>query len=351
MELIVSLGLGTLIVAGAVRLFSQGLRATSMVSERAEMQQDVRAASNILIKDISLAGTGLPPGGIALATGGAELPLYGCDPTKCYVGGTPPVGIVFPGGTSPYMYWIIPGDGLGPVVTSGQPATDAISVVQADTAFPWSDYRIALNSTSTTGTISLVSKPMVVASPPSPEQKVSHEAYGLKTGDLILLTGTAGGNAISAIGEVTANVTGTDSPYTVHLSSTDALRFNQSGATSNGLVQMKNLTGMSITRIWLISYYISTDSGAPTLMRKVNGQAPAPVAENIVDLQFNYDTYDDNGNPINSDAPTSPNMIRKVNLRHMTAHSAVGAVPDGFQSLDIQTSVSARNMSFKNSYQ
>lgn len=344
METLVAMAIGLIMIAAAVQLYSSSLDATYRVSQRAEMQQDVRAAENILIRDISLAGAGLASGGIALAKGGAENPIYGCDQTKCYLGGSPAAGAAFPGGSSPYLYWIIPGNGLGPVVSSGQPATDVISIVQADTAFPWSDYTMSLNSTGTQGTVTLV------PSPPSPVQLLSNRAYGLKTGDLVLLTGKSGGNAISAVGEVTQDVTGTGSPYTVKFSNPDALGFNQSGATASSLVQMKNLTGVSLTRIWLITYYISTSGSAPTLMRQVNGQSPAPVAENIVDLQFNYDTYDDNGNLLNTDSPTAPNLIRKVNLLHMSARSALTGTK-GYQTMDVQTSVSARNMSFRNRYQ
>jgi hypothetical protein len=331
-------------VAAAVQLYTQSLNATFRVSQRAEMQQDVRAAENILIRDISLAGAGLPPGGVALAKGGAKNPIYGCDQAKCYLGGSPASGLAFPGSSTPYMYWLIPGPGVGPIVSTGQQATDSITVVQGDTAFPWADYVMSLSSSGTTGTVTLVT------TPPAPVQLLSDGAFGLKTGDLVLVTGKSGGNSISAVGEVTADVTGTGPPYTVQLAANDALGFNQSGATSSALAQMKSLTGTTLTRIWLITYYISTSTGTPTLMRQVNGQTPSPVAENIVNLQFNYDVYDDNGNFTNTETPPALNLIRKVNLMHMTARSeSKGSV--GYQSMDVQSSVSARNMSFKNRYQ
>src|SRR5271169_5904610 len=78
-ELMVSLALGMLVVGAAVKLFSQGVDATWVVSQRAEMQQDLRAAQGLLIKDISLAGAGLPSGqGIALPSGTGVSPIYGC---------------------------------------------------------------------------------------------------------------------------------------------------------------------------------------------------------------------------------------------------------------------------------
>ena len=344
MEALLAMGLGLAMIGAAVQLFSKSLDATYLVSQRAEMQQDVRAAENILVKDIGLAGTGLPPGGVALAKGGAKNPIYGCDQAKCYLGGSPATGVAFPGTSTPYMYWLIPGAGLGPVVNPGQGATDTITVVQGDTAFPWADYVMTVNSAGTQGTVTLV------ASPPSPVQLLSDPAYGLKTGDLVLATGKSGGNTISAVGEITADVTGTGAPYTVKFASPDALGFNQSAATASSFQQMKSLTGVTLTRIWLITYYLSTATGTPTLMRQVNGQTPAPVAENVVYLQFDYDTYDDNGVLYHTTNPPSLNQIRKVNLLHMTARSALNGTK-GYQTMDVQTSVSARNMSFKNRYQ
>ena len=88
----------------------------------------------------------------------------------------------------------------------------------------------------------------------------------------------------------------------------------------------------------------------PTLMRQVNGQTPSPVAENVIDLQFNYDTYDDNGNLTNASSPASPNLIRKVNVAHLSVRSMVRGT-SGYQNMDVQTSVSARNLNFSNRYQ
>src|ERR1700687_5815763 len=86
LEMVIAMALGTLVLGVAVQLYSQGVAATWTVSQRAEMQQDFRAASNILTKDLSLAGAGLPnAAAIALPT--AVTPVYGCDQSAtCYLG-------------------------------------------------------------------------------------------------------------------------------------------------------------------------------------------------------------------------------------------------------------------------
>ena len=68
-EMMISLAVGLVIVGAAVQLFSRGVNATWLISQRAELQQNARASSNLLNKDISLAGAGLPTGGVALASG------------------------------------------------------------------------------------------------------------------------------------------------------------------------------------------------------------------------------------------------------------------------------------------
>ena len=115
-ELLVALGVGALVVGAAVKLFSQGMAATFVVSQRAEMQQDLRASSDLLFKDLSLAGAGLPSAtGIALPSQ-AGKPIYGFAPScaaknNCAPGG----GIAYPCSSAlvppciPTLYGLIPG--------------------------------------------------------------------------------------------------------------------------------------------------------------------------------------------------------------------------------------------------
>jgi hypothetical protein len=96
-------------------------------------------------------------------------------------------------------------------------------------------------------------------------------------------------------------------------------------------------------------------------MRQVNGHTAVPVAENVVNLGFTYDTYDAFGNLLNAQGNagypgTSLNLIRKINLSHLTirgqqsgARSAL-MTTNGYQSFDFQTSISARNLSYQNRY-
>src|ERR1039458_9817956 len=88
LEMMIAMALGTIVLGLAVQLYSQGVAATWTVSQRAELQEDFRAASNMLTKDLSLAGAGLNPGA-AIALPSAITPVVGCDQTpKCYIAET-----------------------------------------------------------------------------------------------------------------------------------------------------------------------------------------------------------------------------------------------------------------------
>ena len=70
-EMMVSFALAMIVLASTVQLFKSGVDASTLISQRAELQANSRAAVNLISKDVSMAGAGLPPGGIQLPTGGA----------------------------------------------------------------------------------------------------------------------------------------------------------------------------------------------------------------------------------------------------------------------------------------
>jgi prepilin-type N-terminal cleavage/methylation domain-containing protein len=366
-EMMISLAVGLVLVGSAVQLFSRGVNATWLISQRAELQQNARAASNLLNKDISLAGAGLPTGGVALASGTGSRPLYGCDYMGvCYVGPLNNASITYPnqvvGANSiNYMYGVIPGWKKGITINAAAGATDVITVIYADTQFLLTDYTVKFNDINGNSVTFTLPTPA-----PNPlDQAVNNTGVGLQQGDLVLFTSNAG--SAYAVAAVTAAVpAGAGPSYTVAFANTDASLMNQNAATSNDLKQIATASGTAGTavgvtaiRLWAITYYLdnTTTPGTPTLMRQVNARKPVPVAENVADLRFTYDTFDNNGALLNATGdggmslatPISPNQIRTINLAHLTLRSQLPG-RTGYSSMDMQTSVSARNMSFNDRY-
>jgi len=90
-------------------------------------------------------------------------------------------------------------------------------------------------------------------------------------------------------------------------------------------------------------------------MRQINGLAPVPVADNIVNMQFAYDVYNSTNNVLDANqsnplgAGDSLNLVQKVNLAIMGESVVSGG--NKSKSMALATSVSARNMAFRDRYQ
>jgi len=394
-ELTLAMALGVLITAAAAKLYSYGMDATWVIQQRAEMQQDLRAAEDMMLKDISLAGAGLTsiPGESVALPSALATPIYGCSAGPA----CPPNGSVnYPsiGGGSPTLYPIMPGYQLGMTPAGSTTKSDLITVVYSDTNLALNCYSgsaaaaggaTAANNAITfnaTGNVLTFTAP--VSPPPSScvlppgityPQALNNTVNGLQPGDLILVGPNTLG--VAYVGEVTAVPAPTGTPatpgsqYAITFANGDTLNMNQSGEPNDltnfapaGGGQVANLQA---NRIFVITYYLKnwTDAAGNTtviLYRQVNGQAAVPLVDNIANMQFTYDSYNADGTLLTQAgdggeaAGVSPNLIRKINLAHLTIHGQLyGAksslmATQGFQSFDVQTSMSARNASFNNRY-
>ncbi len=352
LELMVSMALGLIVMGAMVGLFKAGMNATMLVTQRAETQQNMRAALDLMAKDISLAGAGIPSGGIQLPTGGgATLSKLGCDQTgTCHL----------PANTYPtvpnwnYMYGIVPGylngvEGNAVITAAPAPAVnDSITIVYADYTFPLWEYNASFVSGSNGSQINLVANPLYSPAPPA-----INSAGGVQVGDLIMISGAN----LTAVGEVT-NLSSTGMTF----AALDPLNFNQTGVGMSGnmatLASAAGSGNVSVYRLYVISYYLSvpaTTTQTPRLMRQINGLTPAPVADNIINLQFAYDTYNsttsaldaNQANPLGNSE--SPNNIQKINITVMGQSILTNA--GKAQNMSLATSVSARDMAFRNRYQ
>jgi prepilin-type N-terminal cleavage/methylation domain-containing protein len=370
MEMVVSMAIGLIVLGAAVQIYIQGVGATWTVTQRAEMQQDFRAASNILTKDLSLAGAGLG-NGVAIALPSGSTPLYGCDQTaKCYLNGV--AGTYPMQGATPYLYGLLPGYDIGPILNPVQGATDAVTVVYTDSSFYLNCYTATVTAKGVV-TFAPAASPTTWPTPgclptgvTSP-QAVNDAVAGLTAGDLVLMT--LGG--VQVVAEVTGPVTltGTNT-YSVPFANSDVLKMNQTptGATSGLNSAPLSATGTSPTRILVITYYLDNTVSPSRLMRQISGHSPIPVAENIVYLKFSYDLFNDSTNTVAVNQPNPgsgdsndtasagllPNQITKINILNMAIDSTLMGSQfgqgNGYQRLDLQTSVSARNLTYTNEY-
>jgi prepilin-type N-terminal cleavage/methylation domain-containing protein len=371
LELLVSMGVGLVILGAALQLYSSCTKGAWMASERSEMQSDFRSAANLLQRDISMAGAGalgqqgIAAGSVGLASGaGSTAPIYPCNisPATCtYVNSSTQA---YPGSPSaPLMYSIIPGYNLGITVNASEGPTDIITISYADANLALNCYGVVMVAANeaifelpiAANLPATCVLPPGVTTPPL----LNQTGIGLQAGDLILFNNQAVGvvTSITQVGALNGNYS---TAFQVMFNSGDPGHINQPTIT-NGTLKQLGTTGGAVSatlqavRLLQITYYLDIspiDNVTPRLMRIQSGRAPAPVVEGVSCLKFSYDV--DNNGVITANQPSmpsgvTPNMITKVNILHMSIRSTLQGV-NGYQSLDLQTSISARNLAMGQEY-
>ncbi|HEV7674784.1 MAG TPA: hypothetical protein VGQ12_09665 [Candidatus Angelobacter sp.] len=335
MEALVGMLVASVVLAAGATLVTKALQITDLVMVRSEMQQDGRAAINSLLKDLSLAGTGMPVGGVQLPTGtGSTKSLLACAGGVCFL-----KNHLFPGN---HMYPVLPDPNDGNV-QQGTP--DAVTTVYID-------------RTLNLGTAANIT--------PSGSQIDLPSVAGINIGDLIILSNVHG----SAIGMVTGVLTASNS---VLFSSSDPLNINQPGAANGNIAALQDpgpgnkYPTTTAARILVITYYLQQSAGPDgtfgndddnwQLMRQVNGQQPVPVMDGVENLQVTYDVYDDTaGNASttlvtnNKTANNTPGLIRKVNVVMNVRSTRKTGPTKSLGHLTLAAAVSPRNLSFRDRY-
>jgi type IV pilus assembly protein PilW len=351
-ELMISMAIGLTVMAAMASLFNTAMTSTILVTQRSETQQNMRAGLDLMVKDLSLAGAGLPSGGIQLPiNGSASLSKFGCDQGgTCHV-----VNFNYPGN---YMYGLIPGFSNGVEAGASIPAApaptinDSVTSIYCDYNFPLFEYQVTAFGASG-GSISLAVNPLYAANPPP----LINANGGIVVGDLIMISNSAG----TAVGEVTSlssGGSGSSETGSITFGNLDPLNINQGAAgISNNIAAISGGSSTTVYRLYAVTYYLTVPGAGqtPRLMRQVNGLTPVPVADDIINLQVAYDVYNtttsaldaNQANPIG--VGESPNNIQKINLVVM-GESILNNTGKHSQSMYLATDVAARNMAFRNLY-
>lgn len=373
-ELMVATSLGLIVILTMASMFRIGMNTTFTVTQRAELQQNMRTAIEMMSQDISHAGAGLPTGGMQLATAGVSN--YACNQSgTCYV-----QTHAYPNnvgtGISNYMYGILPGYGNGvqngtAIPNASSARNDSVTVVYQDYTFPLSNFtfqQVAGSNTQVRATLNTCST--VCPTPGYPMDILA--AGGLNVGDVLFFyvsqSGTAAGNANAGTAQVqtaavTAEITGISGtypgPWTITFATGDPLNMNQTTGSNTMASSFSAAGQMVVWRLNVVTYFIQVPPAGgtvqtPRLMRQVNGLNAVPVADGVLNLQFSYDVIDAFTGYLSANLPNpiasgqSPGLIQKVNIWIMGESLTSGAKKS--QSMYLITSVAARDMSFCNSY-
>ena len=365
LELMIAMALGLVVLAATVTLFQQAVKMNWTTSQRAELQSDFRAASNLLSRDISMAGSGslgqqgLAAGSVILPSGaGATIPVYPCSTVSCNYDNGVPVAYPAQAGAN-YLFSVIPGPNLG-ITVNGQ-LSDIITVSYTDANLAMNCYNVTyVSTTSLTFTLppgppwpTTCILPNGIAAP----QALNDPVVGLQAGDLVMISTTNGPAAMGSVsGTITASTCAGQPCYTVPFAFGDPGHINQPAVATGTVASLAGSTLTAAVRMLVITYYLDispVDGVTPRLMRVQNGKLPAPVAENVTYLKFTYDVNKGGGTYYAGQstlpAGTNPTMITKINIAHMAMRSEMHGQA-GYQGLDLQTSITPRNLTFGQEY-
>ncbi len=333
-EVMIGLALGAVLIGGAVALVRSAFDVNDMTRLQTEMQQNARVGLNMIATDASQAGTGIPAGGIALPDGeNTRSSNRICDNDGCH--------ILLSAYEEQRIYAVTPGDGLGAVIDNVP--TDVLTLVYRDPSLRLDLYSL-VDITPSGNQIQLDPRSVAEANDP---------AIGVRENDVIILS-NSNGNALGV-------VTGVDNDR-LNFGNNDVLDVNQHSADFGNIASLANPGNPAgnypptrAFRVYIVSFYIDNSvPNRPRLMRQVNGHSPIPVAEYITNFQASYDIFDDQINAARSglaDAGGSPAQIHKVNIE-ITASTFRRAKLDGkLQHVTLRTSVSGRNLSFRDRFE
>ena len=351
-ELLIALGITTVVMGVTMAGLSNALKANDLVVNVTTMNNGLRLAMDLVVRDLLQTGSGLGKGHVVTIPSGGALIRRPGPPGTAYT--RPATELAMPA--------VIPGAGLGPTINGV--ATDIITILTADNNF--TDVQLSAVATNSV---------TVTAATPDIGAGIDRVIAGQL---LMVSKGTA-----TTLVQVT-NVNATTRQITFGASPMDSLNLNQSGGSIVGTMATLNArapTGAAaaaatrITRVRMISYYLdnTTVPGQPRLVRRINNGDPltfnnnsgTAVAIDIENLQFSYDINDGAGNPGNvefvaadltasgacSPDPCSPTQIRKINVTMGARSQNVNQPRARVFRNTLNSQVALRGMALVNDYQ
>jgi prepilin-type N-terminal cleavage/methylation domain-containing protein len=338
-ELLVSTAITLVVLAGAMTAFKDALDINQTGTMIADSTQNLRAATNLMVRDLMQAGRGIPTVGLPIPSGAGSVAINRPGPV-----GT---AYTFDNINFTTLPAIVPGPALGPNI-DGQ-ATDIITVLMADpTLAP-----LTLNATP-----AVAGQPTLAADGASLDAGtsatwVTDPATGVRAGDLVMFT-NALGNAMQMVTSTLGTV--------VQFAAGDPLTLNQRAVAQGSIMQIigGGIPQTTAQRVLLVTYYVDVVStpGSPRLARRINASPGQALAGVVEDLDLSFDLVDGVTNPIAQKVVPvtlagvlyTPNQIRKVNL-HVGVRSEEPSVRQhDYTRSHLTTVVSLRSLAYVDRY-
>jgi hypothetical protein len=333
----------TMVVMGvAFTTFDNALALNDSVMGLADSTQNLRAGTNLLIRDLMQAGRNIPIGGIAIPSGAGSSSIKRPGP--------PGKSYAFDNTTATTLASITTGSDLGPVVDGR--TTDMVTMLMDD---PLLGSLLVYPSSAAGNVPKLTATGDAFSVGPSTAWLQGDTANGIaaiQPGDLMYF--------LAATGTTVQAVTKVDSS-TVYFESGDPFNFNQRGAAAGSIAQLLGTPApLTVRRVFMYTYYVHEEStGVPRLTRAVNMHPGTALAGIIEDLDVNYDLVDGVVNPVNiADLPYTDRgvtytsaQIRKVNV-HLGVRSELKSPKTrDYLRNHVSTVIGVRNLAYVDRYQ
>jgi prepilin-type N-terminal cleavage/methylation domain-containing protein len=378
-ELLVSIAITIVVAGAAVSAFVQAQKVTTGIGLEANMIQNLRAGMHFLVRDLTQAGEGIPPSGISVPNTAAGVSAI----TRP---GTPAASIFEDSEVPPVPYTslapVIPGSGLGSVVTTVNPNnqqvlaggfnTDMITILYADNTLT--------DSSGVANPPTLNQYPVTQAAPAAPVCAGAIAATGLTVTMDANCFVMPGGPTPIQVGNLMMfqNINGTALEYVtsvqgqvITFAAGDPANLNQTGLPNGTIANLSvAATPTTITRVWMVTYYINSvaNPSLPQMMRQVNYpnfpaaapvNPPEAVGEVIENLSFSYDIVNSQdaagaygvsgpGDAKTAIAPDTPFAFRAVNatIFGRSEYPYYATAPPQYIRNSMSTQISIRSMSF-----
>jgi type II secretory pathway pseudopilin PulG len=350
---IVELMISTVITLGvlsvALTSFQSAVTLNQTGTQIADSTQNLRAGTNLMIRDLEQAARGIPTGGIPIPSGAGA--------TAVTRPGPPGVSLTFDTVTQTSLPAITSGASLGPTI-DGE-ATDIVTMLMTDT-LPTGNGpnpgELLLNDGSA-GQATLTGTGLSIDVGTHAAWMTGNAANGVPpivAGDLLWVAHIA--NSSGTLVEVTSTDT-----QKIYLAAHDPMNLNQPGAAQGSIAQMLPPASGYAYRVLMITYYVDniTTPSVPRLTRRLNMYTPQALAGVVEDLNLTYDLVDGVTNP--TLIPSLPytangvtytaNQIRKVNLHLGVRSDQLMASLHDYIRNHVNTVVSIRNLAYVNRYQ
>ena len=360
-ELLVSTVITLLVTGAALTTFRNGLAVNDSAAQLSDANQNLRAGTNQLIRDLMQAGRIIGTEGIPMPTGTGVTAFSRPGP------GSLTFSLVVDADTTLNLPAITTGYELGPTINGSK--TDIVTIMTVDEFMPVIQTPPATAGSPTPVEGTIANDGRSVALPTNSlwlTGDATNDSPPIQVGDLVLFKNSRG------VALQTVTSTDTNNIYFGLANANDWFHFNQFTAAQVPIILIKSTQTTtsawdatdktSMFRALMITYYVdnTTTPGTPRLTRLVNHFTPQALAGVVEDLDLTYDLVDGVNNPVNittlpftdvaAGVTYNSNQIRKVNI-HMGVRSEVLSKPSqDYIRNHISTSVSVRSLASVDRY-